>query len=104
MHRKTYPPPSRSAQRVVEYLDTVKSAQARQGVAKRYDFVKKAMNEAQASRMIKYLEENDFIDGDDNRGYRMTKNGEAWYEILKKNRGLIGLLTTELSGDRIKRW
>jgi Mn-dependent DtxR family transcriptional regulator len=99
-----YPPPSRSAQRVIEYLDIVKSAQAKQGMAKRYDFVKRAMNEAQAGRMIKYLKESDFIEGNDDDGYRMTKNGEIWYEILKKHRGLVGLLTTELSGDRIRRW
>lgn len=104
MHRKTYPAPSKSVQRVMEYLEIVKSAQSQRGVAKRYDFVKKAMNEAQASRMISYLEDNDFIDGNDDSGYRMTKNGEIWYEILKKNRSLVALLTTELSGDRIKRW
>jgi Mn-dependent DtxR family transcriptional regulator len=104
MRRIRYPPPSRSAQRVIEYLDIVKSAQAKQGMAKRYDFVKRAMNEAQAGRMIKYLKESDFIKGNDDDGYIMTKNGEIWYEILKKHRDLVGLLTTELSGDRIRRW
>ena len=53
--------------------------------------------------MIKYLEENDLIEGDKSEGYHKTEKGETWHEILKKHRDLVGALTRELNGDRRKR-
>jgi Mn-dependent DtxR family transcriptional regulator len=104
MHRKSSPPPSESSERVREYLEIVNSAQTKQGFAKRYDFLKKAMNEAQTERMIKYFKYNGLITGDDDKGYCLTKNGKDFLEILQKRSFLVGLLTRELSGKRIKRW
>lgn len=103
MRRNSYPPPSKSAERVLEYLEIVKSAQDKQGFAKKWDFMKKAMNESQANRMIRNFLDWRFVSEDANGRYQMTKNGEDMLEILRK-RHLVGLLTRELSGDRIKRW
>jgi Mn-dependent DtxR family transcriptional regulator len=102
---KPPPPPSESANRVKEYLEIVSSAQAKQGFAKRYDFYRKAMNEAHTSHIIKYLKEDrGWIEGNDHSGYRLTKNGEDCLYVLRKHSDLIGVFTRELSGKRIKRW
>jgi hypothetical protein len=34
----------------------------------------------------------------------MTEKGDTMYDILKKHRDLVGILTRELSGDRRKEW
>jgi hypothetical protein len=52
----------------------------------------------------KYLEENGLIEGNKNDGYRKTKKGDSWHEILRKHPDLVGVLTRELSGYRTKRW
>jgi predicted transcriptional regulator len=99
------PPPSKSSERVMEYLDIVKSAQTKRGFAKRYDILKKAMNEAYTDYIIKYLKDSGLIKGDDDEErYYMTIKGEAYLYVFKKHRDLVGLFTTELSGERIKRW
>jgi Mn-dependent DtxR family transcriptional regulator len=104
MPRKAPPPPSKSAERLLGYLEIVESAQAQRGYAKRYDLFKKAMNTAYTSYVISYLKDAGFIKGDDEGGYRMTKEGEFCLEMLKKHRDLVGAFTRELAGDRIKRW
>ena len=104
MLRKSPPPLSRSAQRVMEYLDVVKSAQALRGYAKRYDFLKKAMNEAYTDYIIGYLKDNGLISEGNEGEYRLTKEGEYCLDTLKKHRNLAAIFTTELSGDRIRRW
>lgn len=103
MRRNRYPPPSKSAERVLEYLEMIKLAQDKEGFAKKYDFLRKAMNEAQANRMIKTFTDWGFISESADGKYHITRIGEDMLELLRK-RHLVGLLTKELSGDRIRRW
>lgn len=93
MRRQRSPPPSKSAEKLTEYLEIVKTAQDKHGFAKRYDVFRRAMNEAQTTREIRHLEEDGLIEGDDNKGYRLTKRGETWLELLKEHRDLVGALT-----------
>lgn len=104
MRRSRRPPPSRAAERLREYLDIIESMQAKRGHALRYDIYRRAGNPSQTDSTIKYLEENGLIEGNKTDGYRKTKKGEAWHEILRKHRDLVGVLTQELSGDRRRRW
>ena len=104
MPRKRVPPPSRAAERLREYLDIIKSIQVKRGYARWYDIYRKAGNQYQTDSTIKYLEENGLIKGNKTDGYRKTKKGESWHEILRKHRDLVGVLTRELSGDRRRRW
>jgi len=104
MLRKGAPPPSRAADRLEEYLDIVDSMQAQRGRTLWYDIYRRAGNPNQTDRVIKYLEENGLIEGNKTDGYLKTKKGEIWHEILKKHRDLVGVLTRELSGDRLRRW
>jgi Mn-dependent DtxR family transcriptional regulator len=53
--------------------------------------------------VIGYLEDNGLIEGSKEEGYRKTKKGEVWHDILKRHSDLVGVLTRELSGDRRKR-
>jgi len=53
--------------------------------------------------MIKYLKETGLIEGNDKEGYRKTGKGEEMHEILK-NRELVGILTRDLRGKRIRPW
>ena len=98
------PPPSRAAERLKEYLDIIDSTQAKRGKTLRYDFYRRAGTQFQTDRIIDYLEENGLIEGNKTDGYRKTKKGETWHEILKKHSDLVGVLTRELSGDRRRRW
>jgi hypothetical protein len=95
------PPPSKSAERIKTYLELIESGVSDRGYAKRYDILKKTMNEAQTDRIIKYLVKNRLIE-EFGEGFQLTQLGIDFLEILKKNRVLVGLLTKELSGDRIK--
>ena len=104
MPRKPAPPPSKSAERFKEYLEIIKKAQDKRGFAKRYDIYRRAGNEAQTDREISMLKNYFLIEGDDNAGYRLTKKGDIWLDILRKHRDLVGLLTRRLSGKRRKRW
>lgn len=107
MHRKrSPPPPSRASERIKEYLDIINSKQSQHGGALRYDFYRRAGSEAQTDRVIKYLEERGFIKRTIQEGkeiFKKTEEGEKMHAILKY-RELIGIITRELSGDRIKRW
>ena len=103
MPNKRSPPPSKSSERVKEYLEIVEKAEIEKGCASGYDFLKKAMNEAQKNRMIKYLADNRLIFEAENDKYKLTEKGKALLEIMER-RELVGILTRELSGDRIKRW
>lgn len=96
------PAPSKSAERFKEYLEIVKTAQDKQGFARRYDIYRRAGSEEQTDREIRRLRNHNLIEGDDQLGYRLTKKGEDWLGILIQHRELVGLLTTELSGDRAK--
>ena len=49
------------------------------------------------------VESNGLIEGDKTEGYYKTEKGEVWHSILKKHNDLVGVLTKELSGDRVKR-
>jgi hypothetical protein len=95
------PPPSKSAERIRIYLELIESSVLERGYAKRYDILRKTMNEAQTDRMIKYLMNNRLIE-EFNEGYRLIQRGIDFLEILRKHREIVGLLTKELSGDRIK--
>jgi len=97
------PPPTESADALKEYLDIINSKQAESGKAKRYDIYRRAGSEAQTDRMITYLREAGFIEGNDKDGYRKTRKGEEMHEILKR-RDLVGILTRELRGKRIIPW
>jgi Mn-dependent DtxR family transcriptional regulator len=104
VHRYRHPPPSRTAERLREYLDIIEPMQAKHGHALWYDIYRRAENPYQTDSTIKYLEENGLIEGNKTDGYRRTKKGESWHEILRKHRDLVGVLTRELSGDRQRRW
>lgn len=97
------PPPSRAASRLKEYLDIFDTTQAARGKTLWYDIYRRAGNQWQTSQVIKYLEENDLINGNKKEGFHKTKKGEVWHNILKKHSDLVGVLTRELSGDRRKR-
>lgn len=102
--RDLHPPPSKAAERIREYLEIIELATNQKGFAKHYDIFKRAMNNAYTDSVIKYLKDSGLIDGDDEKGYTLTKYGKDFLDLLKKHRGLIGLLTRELSGDRIRRY
>jgi Mn-dependent DtxR family transcriptional regulator len=102
--RDLSPPPSRSAERIRQYLEIIEIATKERGFAKRYDIFKKAMNNAYACYVIKYLKDSGLVEGDDEKGYILSKYGKDFLDISRKHRGLIGLLTRELSGDKIKRY
>jgi Mn-dependent DtxR family transcriptional regulator len=104
VRRSRRPPPSRAAERLREYLDIIESMQVKRGYALWYDIYRRAGNSYQTDSTIKYLEENGLIEGNKTEGYRKTKKGESWHQILKKHRDLVGVLTRELSGVRRKRW
>ena len=96
--------PSRAAERLKEYLDIFDSAKTKErGKTIWYDIYRRAGNQWQTEQMIKYLEENDLIEGEKSEGYQKTEKGEIWHDILKKHSDLVGVLTRELSGDRRKR-
>jgi len=96
------PLPSKSADRVMEYLEIVDSAQLRQGFAKRYDFFKRTPNEAYTSFIIGYLKDNLLTKEVGEEKYCLTKKGETCLHIMRRNRDLVGLFTQDLSGDRIR--
>jgi len=102
--RDSQPPPSKSAERVIQYLEIIEKATSEKGFAKRYDIFKKAMNNAYASYVIKYLKGSGLVKGDDEEGYILSKSGRDLLDLSRKRRGLIGLLTRELSGDKIRRY
>jgi Mn-dependent DtxR family transcriptional regulator len=104
MPKSHSPPPSRAAERLKEYLDIVKSAQAQKGKAVWYDIYRRAGNQNQTNNTIEYLQNNGLIRGSKEEGYTLTEKGQVWYDILKKHRDFIGVLTRELSGERKKRW
>ena len=54
--------------------------------------------------MIIYLVENGLIVGNKTDGYKITKKGQLWHDILKNHRDLVGVLTRELSGVRRRHW
>ena len=99
MHKS--PPPSKSSERIKAYLELIETSTSERGYAKRYDILKKTMNEAQTDRMIKYLMNNRFIT-EIKEGYILTQLGIDFLEVFRKNRILVGIFTKELSGDRIK--
>lgn len=103
MPRRRMPPPTRSADMVKEYLDIINSKQAQYGKAQRYDIYRRAGSEAQTDRIIKYLKNTGLIEGNKEDGYRKTKKGEEMHSILKK-RELVGILTRDLRGSRIRPW
>ena len=107
MRRKCLPPPSRSAEMLREYLDIINIKQSERGAALRYDIYRRAGSEAQTERIIKYLEENGLIKRviyDGKEAFQKTQKCEKLHEILVKHRDLVGLLTRELSGKRIRSW
>ncbi len=96
------PPPSRAAERLLEYLEIFKGGQESRGKTLWYDVYRRAGNQYQTDQMIEYFTLNDLIAGGKEEGYTLTKKGEAWREILSKHSDLVGVLTRELSGDRRK--
>lgn len=104
MPRSKAPPPSKAAERLLEYLEIACTMQAQRGKALWYDFYRRAGNPYQTDRNIDYLIDNGLIKGNKEDGYLMTEKGDIWYDILKKHRDLVGILTRELSGDRRKEW
>jgi hypothetical protein len=78
------PPPSDSANRLKEYLEIIANAESTQGSARRWDIYKRAMNEAHTDHWLSYLKD--------------------WLALLKTRADLVGVLTREFSGRRMKRW
>lgn len=103
MLRRRAPPPTKSADMVKEYLDLINAKQAEKGRALRYDIFRRAGSEAQTDRMIKRFKEWRFIEGNDKDGYRKTKRGEEMHKMLQQ-RELVGILTRDLKGPRIRPW
>ena len=103
MHRKRKPPPTKSADRIKEYLEIIEKKEIEGAKAKRYDIYRRAGSEAQTDRVIKYLLETGLMTGNFEEGYIKTNKGNDLLSILKK-RELVGILTRELSGKKIKRW
>ena len=103
MSRRRKPPPTKSADRIKDYLEIIDDKEIESGKAKRYDIYRRAGSEAQTDRDIKYLLETGLIAGTKEEGYMKTKKGNDMLSILKK-RELVGILTRELSGKRINRW
>ena len=103
MHRKRKPSPTKSADRIKEYLEIIDKKEIDREKAKRYDIYRRAGSEAQTDRVIKYLLETGLILGSDEEGYIKTSKGNDLVSILKK-RELVGILTRELSGKKIIRW
>jgi len=101
--RRAPPPPTQSANMLKEYLDIIHQKQAEKGKATMYDIYRRAMSDAQTHRVIRYMNENYFIEGNEHEGYKLTKKGEEMREILKK-RDLVGILTRDLRGPRIRPW
>ena len=96
------PPPSKSADRIKDYLEQIESfSSSDRGYATRYDIYRKTLNNSQADRMIKYLLKDRFIE-DFGEGYRLTENGKIFLDLLRKHRVLVGVMTQELSGDRVR--
>jgi Mn-dependent DtxR family transcriptional regulator len=98
------PPPSDSANRLKEYLEIISNAQQTQGSARRWDVYKRAMNEAHTDHWLYYLRDRGLIEGDNASGYKLTKRGKDWLDLLKTRADLVGVLTRECSGSRVKRW
>lgn len=103
MFRKRKPPPTKSADMIKEYLDIIDSKEAEGGKACRYDIYRRAGSGAQTDRIIKRLKAWGFIEGNKDDGYRKTEKGNEMHEILKK-RELVGILTRDLAGDKIRLW
>ena len=100
MSPRIAPPPSRAAERLLEYLKIFKSTQSSRGKTLWYDIYRRAGNQYQTDQVIEYLTLNSLVTGDKEEGYKLTGKGETWYEILSKHADLVGVLTRELSGDR----
>ena len=100
---RTPPPPTDSAEMLREYLSIIDTKQKQGGRAKRFDIYRRAGSEPQTDRIIKYLLNNRLIEGNKDEGYVKTKRGEDMYEILKK-RELVGMLTRDLQGNRLRPW
>jgi hypothetical protein len=96
------PPPSRAAERLLEYLKIFKITQSSRGKTLWYDVYRRAGNQYQTDQVLEYLDLNSLVAGDKEAGYTLTKKGETWYEILCKHSDLVGVLTRELSGNRRK--
>jgi hypothetical protein len=95
------PPPSKSAERIKDYLEQIEAFSAEKGYATHFDLVRKTMNNSQADRAIKYLLKDRFIE-EFGEGYRLTETGRTFLDLLRKHRGLVGVMTQELSGDKIR--
>jgi len=102
--RRRAPPPSRAAERLKEYLDIFDSAQEKRGKTLWYDIYRRAGNRYQTDSVLEYLKENGLIEGNKTDGYRKTEKGETWHSILIRHRDLVGVLTRELSGQRLRKW
>lgn len=102
MSRRRKPPPTKSADRIKEYLEIIEKKEIDGKKAKRYDVYRRAGSEAQTDRVIKYLLETGLINGNDEKGYAKTGKGNDLLLILKK-RELVGILTRDLSGKKIRR-
>ena len=98
------PQPSGSAKQLKEYLEIIANAQnSQQGTARRWDIYKRAMNETQTDRWLNYIKDRGFIIGDNIGGYLLTEKGRDCLELLRKHADLVGVLTQELSGSRMRR-
>jgi hypothetical protein len=96
---KPKPLPSKSADRIKEYLEIIHKKENKNLKAKRYDIYRRAGSEAQTDRVLTYLLEKGLITGSDEEGYLKTNKGNDLLSILKK-RELVGILTRELSGKK----
>jgi Mn-dependent DtxR family transcriptional regulator len=94
------PPPSRSAERLKQYLECMQTAITENGFATDYDLLKETMNVAQRERAINYMLKNRLIQEVEG-GYNLTQEGTYLLDVLR-NRKATGILTRELSGDKIR--
>jgi Mn-dependent DtxR family transcriptional regulator len=98
------PQPSGSAKQLKEYLEIIANAQeSQQGAARRWDIYKRAMNETQTDRWVAYLIDRGLMVGDNTNGYKLTPKGIIWLDLLREHADLVGALTQELYGNRMRR-
>jgi Mn-dependent DtxR family transcriptional regulator len=100
--RKKSPPPSKSSERLREYLEIIDDFTNQKGAANHYDIFKRTPNSTYTNYIINYLTESGLVVGCDSEGYRLTEKGKELLGILKTRRELVGIMTQELKGDRIK--
>lgn len=92
--------PTKSAIMLKEYLDVIMSKSKKRQIVTRYDIYRRAGNESQTDKMIKFLTDKGLIIEEKN-GFLLTKLGEDLRNTMEK-RELLTILTRDLTGSRLR--